>query len=319
MSSEGFRTDTGSEAGGLLGGLSREIARVVEGASASVVTVVGGRGYPGSGVVYGEGLVLSSLPAVGDGEGLSIADNSGEVRDAELVGYDHRSGLALLRAGGLEAPALSPAAEEARIGEIALSLGRPGGVRAGFGIVGSIESFHRGRGSGRGRGRRSGGPVRLRLDSAPYPGLGGGAVLSASSGLLGVVVAGGRNSTFAVPARVAWEVASRLEGGGSLRRGYLGIYSQPVSLSDSGGGLLVAGVLDDTPASEAGILVGDIVTTLDGHPVTDSEDLMTLLQGERVGLSVPLGLIRGGVPTEVSVRVAERRPESGGPSRGRRR
>lgn len=316
----------------LLNGLSNGLSGAVEKVSASVVAVVGGRRFPGSGVVYGAGLVLTSLPVVGDGDSLGVVDDSGEAREAELVGYDHRSGLALLRVEDLDAPAASPVGGTAKVGALALTIGRPvggtGGVRARFGIVASLESGREGRGYGRRWRTRRGAALgsgadhtRLRLDSAPYPGLGGGAAVSASGELLGVVVSGSRDSTFAVPAASAWEVSSRLESGASMRRGYLGVYSQPVNLPESAGldqegGLLVAGVLDDTPASEAGILVGDIIATLDGHPVLESEDLAALLQGERVGTPIPVKLLRGGVPTEVTVTIAERGPRR---PRGRRR
>ncbi|MGI8539116.1 MAG: S1C family serine protease [Rubrobacteraceae bacterium] len=315
--------------------LSVEMADAVEAASASVVTVSGGRRFPGSGTVYAAGLVLTSLHAAGDGEGLHVIDAAGRTFEAVLSGYDHRSGLALLKAEGLDAQAAKPAEGNVRVGQFVLSVGRSGGeIRAGFGIVGSLSGgHHRGGWRGgnrhgrdqRGRGQRGRAqePGHLRLDIAPYFGLGGGAVVSSGGDLAGVVVSGNRGSTFAVPARAAWEITAKIESGGSLRRGYLGVYSQPVRLPDPGGlgltqegGLLVAGVSDSSPASEAGVMVGDIIATLDGQPVRDTDDLLTLLQGERVGKTVPIKLIRGGVLTELSVTVQERTP-GGGCSPGR--
>ncbi|MDP9480760.1 MAG: hypothetical protein M3R38_34710 [Actinomycetota bacterium] len=86
--------------------------------------------------------------------------------------------------------------------------------------------------------------------------------------MLGVEVLG---VSAAVPAELAWPVARKLAEGGSIKRGYLGILSQPVRLPESqrvgltqGGGLLVVGVEDGSPAGEGGLLLGNIIATLDG-------------------------------------------------------
>lgn len=303
--------------GSVLERLSDEMADAVAEASGSVVAVSGGRKSPGSGTVYADGLALTTLHVVGDGDGLRVTDHSGESTDAELAGYDHRSGLALLKFEGLDARLATPSEVAARVGQLSLSLARSGGgIRAGFGIVGSLRGGTR-------RGGRLGGSPYMRIDTAPYFGLGGGAVISAGGDLLGVVASGDRGSTFAVPSSKAWEIASRLESGGSLRRGYLGVYSQPVRLPDpqslglaQEGGLLVAGVSDGTPAAEAGMMVGDIIATLDGQPVRDTDDLMVLLQGERVGRTIAVKVVRGGVLADLAVTIGER-THGGGCGHGR--
>jgi S1-C subfamily serine protease len=72
------------------------------------------------------------------------------------------------------------------------------------------------------------------------------------------------------------------------------------------GGLLVVGVEDGSPADRGGLMVGDIVATLDGQPAEDTDDLLALLSGERVGRSVPVRVVRGGEPQELNVTVGER-------------
>ena len=98
-----------------------------------------------------------------------------------------------------------------------------------------------------------------------------------------------------------------------MKRGYLGILSQPVRLPDAQkvgltqrGGLLVVGVEESSPAGQGGMMIGDIVATLDGQPVEDTEDLLVLLAGERVGRTVSVKVIRGGEPKTLEVTVGER-------------
>jgi S1-C subfamily serine protease len=206
--------------------------------------------------------------------------------------------------------AATPAEGEARVGQISLAVASPGrgdGPRATFGIVSSV-----------------GGPVRTRrgprleryiqTDASPYPGLSGGPLVDVDGDVVGIMVAGwGRGAAFAVPADLAWRVAGTLQEGGTVKRGYLGILSQPVRLPDGGrlgltqkGGLLVVGVEDGSPADRGGLMVGDIVATLDGQPAEDTDDLLVLLSGDRVGRSVPVKVVRGGEPQEMNVTVGER-------------
>jgi S1-C subfamily serine protease len=118
---------------------------------------------------------------------------------------------------------------------------------------------------------------------------------------------------FVIPAELAWRVAKTLEERGSVKRGYLGILSQPVRLPDGQrlgltqrGGLLVVGVEDGSPAGRGGLIVGDILATLDGQPVEDTEDLLVLLTGDRVGQEVPVKVVRGGELQSLEITVGER-------------
>jgi S1-C subfamily serine protease len=169
-----------------------------------------------------------------------------------------------------------------------------------------------------------GGPVRTRrgprleryiqTDATPYPGFSGGPLIDVRGNVLGILVSGwGRGATFAIPADLALRTAGTLSERGSVKRGYLGILSQPVRLPDGQrlgltqrGGLLVVGVEDGSPAGRGGLIVGDILATLDGQPVEDTDDLLVLLAGDRVGSSVPLGLVRGGELAEIEITVGER-------------
>jgi len=76
--------------------------------------------------------------------------------------------------------------------------------------------------------------------------------------------------------------------------------------SDGKGAVLVTGVATGSPAARGGVIVGDVILELDGHRLASPEDLLDLLQGERVGRSVTLRILRGGSPIDVAVTVEER-------------
>ena len=292
-----------------LGALSAGMADAVENVAGSVVRVNGRRRRSGSGVIYGRNIVLTASHVLEREEDLSVGLADGRSLSARFVGRDHSTDLAVLRVEGLDAEAATPAEGEARVGQLALAVGGPSrgeGVRATLGVISAV-----------------GGPVRawrgprleryIQTDATPYPGFSGGPLIEVGGRVLGIMVSGSRGTAFAVPADIAWRVAGTLEERGSVKRGYLGILSQPVRLPDGGrlgmtqkGGLLVVGVEDGSPADRGGLIVGDILATLDGQPVEDTDDLLVLLGGDRVGRSVPVKLVRGGELAEVEVTVGER-------------
>ena len=292
-----------------LGALSAGMADAVENVAGSVVRVNGRRRRSGSGVIYGRNIVLTASHVLEREEDLSVGLADGRSLSARFVGRDHSTDLAVLRVEGLDAEAATPAEGEARVGQLAMAVGGPSrgeGVRATLGVISAV-----------------GGPVRawrgprleryIQTDATPYPGFSGGPLIEVGGRVLGIMVSGSRGTAFAVPADIAWRVAGTLEERGSVKRGYLGILSQPVRLPDGGrlgmtqkGGLLVVGVEDGSPADRGGLIVGDILATLDGQPVEDTDDLLVLLGGDRVGRSVPVKLVRGGELAEVEVTVGER-------------
>jgi S1-C subfamily serine protease len=154
----------------------------------------------------------------------------------------------------------------------------------------------------------------IQTDATPYPGFSGGPLIDARGNVLGIMTTGlARGAALAIPADLAWRVAKTLEERGSVKRGYLGILSQPVRLPDGQrlglmqrGGLLVVGVEEGSPAGRGGLIIGDILATLDGQPIEDTEDLLVLLTGERVGREVQVEVIRGGELQTLQITVGER-------------
>lgn len=293
--------------------LSNGLAQAVEQVGPAVV-LVHGRRRPSSGLVYAPEMVLAASHSVEREEDITVGTHDGRTLGARLAGRDPSTDLALLNVEGLAVEPARPAESEVRVGQLSLAVGRSG--RGGEPVVslGVVSAV--------------GGPLRtrwgmrleryIRTDASTFPGMSGGALVDASGSVIGVLTTGlARGAALAVPADLAWGVAATLSERGSLRRGYLGILSQPVRLPDAqragldrSGGLLVVGVEDGSPAATGGMMVGDIVVTLDEHPVEETEDLLALLAGERVGKPASVGVLRGGENSALRITVGER-PQRG--------
>jgi S1-C subfamily serine protease len=147
-----------------------------------------------------------------------------------------------------------------------------------------------------------------------HDGFAGGAFLDTAGGLIGVATAAAiRGLGVVIPASIAWKTAATLVEHGSLKRGYLGIAGQPVALPENQRGsdgrdqaLLVVGVTGGSPAATGGVLVGDLVTDFDGHPIESPEELLDLLLGDRVGRKIAIKVLRGGSVVDLTVVVGER-------------
>ena len=290
--------------------LSEGMADAVERIGLSVVQVNGRRRRSASGVVYAPARVLTASHVVEREEDLSVGTGEGRTVEARLIGRDPSNDLAVLEVSELgDRTVAEPAAGGVRVGQISLAVARPSreGIRASFGVISSVGGPLR-----TGRGARL--ERYVQTDATPYPGFSGGPLADARGNVLGIMTTGlARGAALAIPAELAWRVAKTIEERGSLKRGYLGILSQPVQLPDGQrlgltqrGGLLVVGVEDGSPADRGGLIIGDILATLDGQPIEDTEDLLVLLAGERVGREVPVKVVRGGEMQELQVTVGER-------------
>jgi S1-C subfamily serine protease len=292
--------------------LSEGIADAVEKIGPSVVQVHGRRRRAASGVVYAAGRVLTASHVLEREEDLSVRTDDGRILEARFAGRDPSTDLAVLEVPELGDGAVAePAAGGVRVGQISLAVARPGReglIRASFGIVSAVGGPLR-----TGRGARL--ERYIQTDASPYPGFSGGPLINAEGAVLGITALGlARGVALAVPSEVAWHVAGSLEERGSVKRGYLGILSQPVhlpsaqsaGLGEGRGGLLVVGVEDGSPAGKGGLLLGDILVSLDATPVVDTDELQALLTGGRVGREVPVDVVRGGELQTLRVTVGER-------------
>ena len=290
--------------------LSEGMADAVEKIGLSVVQVNGRRRRSASGVAYAPARVLTASHVVEREEDLSVGTGEGRTVEARLIGRDPSNDLAVLEVPELgDRTVAEPAAGGVRVGQISLAVARPSreGIRASFGVISSVGGPLR-----TGRGARL--ERYVQTDATPYPGFSGGPLINTEGAVLGITTLGfARGVALAVPAEVAWRAAEMLSERGSIKRGYLGILSQPVRLPaaqraglQGSGGLLVVGVEDDSPAGKGGMLLGDILVSLDATSVADTDELQALLTSDRVGREVPVEVIRGGELTTLRVTVGER-------------
>jgi len=292
--------------------LSDAMADAVEKAAASTVLVNGRRRFPASGIAYTSDLILTASHVVEREDEIPVVLSDGNKQTGDLLGRDPGSDLAVLRLGGAIATVAEPASSEARVGQLVLALGRPtpDGVQASLGVVSAI--------AGPVHTRRGGLLERhIRTDAIPYPGFSGGPLVDSDGQVLGMNTSGlTRGASLAIPSGLAWQIAESITEHGSVRRGYLGIRSQPVEIptiqQDALGrqqvtGLLLVGVEPDSPAAEAGLMVGDILTGFAGGPVSEPDELFVSLAGEVVGRPTSLEILRAGELQEVTVTIGERK------------
>ena len=297
---------------GMLSDLSNAMADAVAAAGPSVVQVQGHR-RPASGVVYQDNTILTTTRALGREDGLRVRRPDGGEVDAELVGWDPASSLALLHANGLDLRPLSPASDAPRVGHLALALARSwsNALTASAGIVSVIGGPLR-------TGRRRSIAEVLRTTAPMHEGFAGGAFVDVEGRLVGITTASEiRGLGVVIPASIALKTAATVLEHGRLKRGYLGIAGQPVTLPEGQRqddehrtALLVVAVTSGSPAAGAGVLVGDVMLAFDGKPVESPEDLLDLLVGDRVGRTVPLRILRGRDSVDLNVTVGERPNQS---------
>jgi S1-C subfamily serine protease len=291
--------------------LSDALADAAEKAGKSTVLVNARSRIPASGIAYAADSILTSDHAVEREEGITVVLPDNTEVPARVAGRDASSDLAVLKlerdAGMVAEATKSPA----RLGQIALALGRPSrdGIEASLGTVSAI-----------------GGPVRtgrggmleryIRTDSFSYPGFSGGPLVAADGTVLGLNTSGLANgAALTIPADVAWKIAETLVKNGHIKRGYLGIRSQAVEIPETTQkmlkreqalGLLVVSVEKNSPASEGGLIVGDILLAIAGESVLNHDELFARLHSDVAGTSTPVEILRGGQPQTLNILIGER-------------
>ena len=291
---------------------SETFTQAVSQGSQYTVLVNARRRIPAAGIVYKPDLVITANHVVEREDDITVVFPDGKSVAAKLAGRDTARDLALLRLAEAHGTPASAAAYEAQVGLPVLALGRPesDSLEASFGIISS-----------------KGGPVRtgrggmlekyLRSETNPYPGFSGGPLVDLDGNLLGLNTSGfSMGFLITIPVDILWQAAADLADHGSIRRGYLGIRSQPAALDNNvqaalhrsqEHGLLLVGIEPDSPASRAGLIVGDILVSIENSPITSAEDLQSHLDSKSVGQTIALELLRGGQRHDVTVTVGERK------------
>ncbi|MDX1613167.1 MAG: trypsin-like peptidase domain-containing protein [Candidatus Promineifilaceae bacterium] len=290
--------------------LSAALAKSVAAAGPAVVQVNGRRRLPASGIVWtDEGVIVTANHVVRRDEKIRVGLSDGKSVQASLAGRDPSTDLAVLRVEATGLAAVGPATETVQVGHLVLALGRPGRtVQATLGIVSALGDAWR---------TSMGGHVDryLQTDVVMYPGFSGGPLVDAAGQVVGLNSSAlMRGVSLTVPLTTIDGVVDTLLAHGRMRRGYLGVSTQPVRLPggmreelEQETGLLVVSVEPDSPADQGGLLLGDTIVGLGGSNVRQHDDLLALLSGDLVGQKTPVQIVRGGTVTTVNVTVGERR------------
>ncbi|MFN8482096.1 MAG: trypsin-like peptidase domain-containing protein [Anaerolineae bacterium] len=296
--------------GSVLSSLSDDLVNIVASAEKSIVQVDARDRQTASGIVWSaDGLIVTADHVVQREDNIKVGLPDGRAVQAQLVGRDPNSDLAVLRVQG---ETLTPAAwgqvAEVGVGQLVLAVARPSDrPMATIGIVSAFTPTQT---------RRGQSLDIIQTDVTLYPGFSGGALVDARGQIIGLNSSHlARGISTAIGVGTLRRVVEALTTTGRVRRGYLGVGLQPVPLPpqlqstlgrEQASGLLVLGVEPGSPAESGGLMLGDIIVGVAGQPTPDMEELQGELSGERVGQATPLEIIRGGQKQTASVVVGER-------------
>ena len=275
----------------------------------------------GSGVmVDSRGYVVTNHHVIEGADEIRVVLHGGDTLDAEVVGVDPDTDLALLKTSGADArlPAITLGRSGSlRVGDVVLAIGNPFGV--GQTVTMGIVSA-----TGRNQLGITAFENFVQTDAAINPGNSGGALVDAYGNLVGINTAifsksgGNQGIGFAIPADMVRGTMQQLIEHGEVRRGWLGIAGQDVTpeLAESFGlkdteGVLISAVTDGGPADRAGVRPGDVLTRIDGDIVDSAFDLVNAVAARPPGTDVVLEGWRGSRPLQLMARLQARPPTAG--------
>ena len=266
----------------------------------------------GSGfIVNPDGYIVTNNHVVEGATDIRVKIDDGRELSATMVGRDPKTDLALLKveATGLPVIPLGDSAQ-LQVGEQVMAIGNPFGLERTV-TTGIVSATGRVIGQG---------PYDdfIQTDASINPGNSGGPLINARGQAVGINAAifshsgGSVGIGFAIPVNQAKTVVTQLVASGKVTRGWLGVSIQPMTAElakgfnvTEGTGALVSGVQDKSPAAQAGIKAGDIITQYDGQKVGTSADLPKLVAATTVGRQVPVTVVREGKTVVLNVTIAQ--------------
>jgi putative serine protease PepD len=280
------------------GDLQAQQIQVVHDVSPAVVQIQTSQGL-GSGIVYdAQGHIVTNNHVVGTSRTFQVTLSGGDQHPASLVGTFPASDLAVIKLGSGSPPAARFGnSAKAKVGEFALAIGNPLGLRSSVtqGIVSSL-----GRTVSEGNGVTISSAIQT--SAAINPGNSGGALVDLAGQVIGIPTLaatdpelGGAQAPgigFAIPSDTVNRVARQLIANGSMSqsgRAFLGV---EVATAPGAPGAVVAGVERSGPAAKAGIAPGDVIVSVAGQPTPTADDLTTVLANLKSGQRVPVVVVR---------------------------
>ena len=291
----------------LLDAYSRAVTDVVDRVGSAVVRldIAAPNGRPagsGSGVIVSpDGLILTNAHVIGAFLRAKITMLDGRNLSARVLGVDADTDLALLRVdedGHLPFAQLGDSSALKR-GQLAVAIGNPLGFDATV-TAGVVSALGR---SLRAQNGRMMDDV-IQTDAALNPGNSGGPLVSSAGEVIGIntaVIAGAQGICFAVAANTARFVVGEIIRHGRVRRAFLGVAAGTVPLPrrialrlgfQQATGAVVTAVESASPADEAGLLSGDIITAIDGVTIHGADAVVRTLDADRIGRTIPIDVLR---------------------------
>lgn len=256
-----------------------------------------------------DGYLLTNRHVVDDAKKVTITLNDRRELDADVVGSDERTDVAVLKVKGDHFPALKTGNSDIlRVGEPVLAIGSPFGFdySASAGIVSATS---------RSMTVDSAVPF-IQSDVALNPGNSGGPLFNQRGEVIGINsriftgTGGYMGLSFSIPIDVAMDIADQLKRGGKIARSYLGVYPQDIDRNlaevyhlPKPEGALVTKVSPNSAASIAGIKEGDIILSFDNQPISRASDLINRINRTRPGTSVVIGIQRDGSPMNITTKL----------------
>jgi S1-C subfamily serine protease len=312
----------------LLDAYSNAVIDVTERVGPAVVRVETGanendrrrRGGLGSGIVISpDGLVLTNSHVVGSARQIRLRDIEGIVTDARVLGVDPDTDLALLRADGARdlRYALLGNSQKLRRGQLVVAIGNPLGFESTVtaGVVSAL---------GRSIRSVSGRTIEdvIQTDAALNPGNSGGPLVSSAAEVIGIntaIISAAQGICFAVASNTAQFVLSEIIRHGYVRRAYIGVAGQTAPVPrrhaviagvDNKMGALLAQIEPGGPAGRAGLLPGDVVIKLDGVKIQGVDDLIRVLDRDRIDRTLQMEVLRLGRLRAIDIHPIERKPSA---------
>ncbi|KAF1029231.1 MAG: Periplasmic pH-dependent serine endoprotease DegQ [Burkholderia plantarii] len=270
----------------------------------------------GSGVIVSpEGYILTNQHVVDGADQIEVALADGRTATAKVIGSDPETDLAVLKVNLTNLPTITLGrSDQARVGDVVLAIGNPFGVgqTVTMGIISALGRNHLGINTFENF---------IQTDAPINPGNSGGALVDVSGNLLGINTAiysrsgGSLGIGFAIPVSTARTVLESIITTGAVTRGWIGVEPQDVTpeIAESFGleqksGAIVAGVLQGGPADKAGIKPGDILTTVNNEPITDTTKLLNVVAQIKPDTPTQVTVARKGKTFNVTVVIGKRPP-----------
>jgi putative serine protease PepD len=305
------------------------LAQIVAAVKDSVVSITTQTGEGSGVVISADGYIVTNnhVVATATGNSVTVIFANGKKAQAKIVGTDPRTDLAVIKADGVSDLAAAKFGDSSKmqVGDTVLALGSPLGLEGSVteGIISAKDRTIRSGGEdeqtpqnpfgGQQQQQQSAGATSmsglLQTDAPINPGNSGGALVNTNGEVIGInsaIATSGQGSGniglgFAIPSNKVKDVADALMAGKKVSHPALG-----VSVTEAeGGGALVSTVTENSAAAKAGLERGDVINSVNGKAVNDSDDLIGIIQSAKVGDKVTVVFTRNGQQQTVSATLAE--------------